>query len=309
MSWIRPRGLRPGDLVGVCAPSSPFDPERLERGVAGLEAMGFAVRVAPRARERRRFTAGTVEDRLSDLHALFEAEDVRAVVCARGGAGAGWLLPRLDGRLLAGHPKPLVGYSDATFLHLFLQRLPMVSFHGPMVTWELADAAFDGESWSAALTAGAAPYASGPDDLVSLREGAGEGRLLGGCLSVLAAAAGTPWALRPDAEGTILFLEDVDERPYRLDRMLLQLRESGALLGVRGVVFGDMKGCNPPTAADWTLEDVILEALAGLDVPIALGLSSGHASSPNVTLPLGVRARLSAHAGEARFELLESAVS
>jgi muramoyltetrapeptide carboxypeptidase len=277
--------------------------------VACLERLGYRVRVAPHTRDRRRFTAGTVLDRVADLHALFADDGVAGIVAARGGAGGGWLLPHLDRDLLSTHPKPFVGYSDSTFLHLYLQRLDLVTFHGPMIAWELADGRLDEASWRAALTPGAAPYASEPDDLVALRDGSGEGRLLGGCLSIVAAAAGTPWALRPDTEGTVLFLEDVDEKPFRLDRMLLQLRQSGALEGVRGIVFGDMKGCNPPASVDWTLEDVILEALDGLDVPVALGLSSGHASSPNVTLPLGVRARLSCHAGEARFEVLENAVS
>jgi muramoyltetrapeptide carboxypeptidase len=118
---------------------------------------------------------------------------------------------------------------------------------------------------------------------------------------------GTPWQLPPD-EGTVLFLEDVDEAPYRIDRMLRQLRDSGGLQGVAGVVFGDMKGCVPRLDADYSLEDVIGDALAGLDIPIAVGLSSGHTSSPNLTLPLGVRARL--HCGEeASFEVLEPSVS
>ena len=141
-----------------------------------------------------------------------------------------------------------------------------------------------------------------------LRDGEGEGRLLGGCLSILAAAAGTPWPLRPDKEGTVLFIEDVDEKPHKVDRMLLQLRSSGAFEGVRAVAFGDMKGCNPPASADFTLEDVIRESLSGLDIPIALGLSSGHVTGPNVTLPLGVRARLRCHGDEVRFEILEASV-
>lgn len=309
MGWTRPRGLRAGDVVGIAAPSSPIEPERLERGVARLQGLGYRVRVAPHVLERRRFTAGTPGDRLADLHALFADDAVAAIVAARGGAGAGWLLPRLDRSLLAAHPKPFVGYSDSTFLHLYLERLALASFHGPMVAWELADGSLDERSWRAALEPDTAPYASEPDDLVALRDGEGEGRLRGGCLSILAAAAGTPWALRGDPAGSVLFLEDVDEKPFRLDRMLLQLRQSGALDGVRGVVFGDMKGCNPPASVDWTLEDVVLEALEGLDVPVALGLSSGHSSSPNVTLPLGARARLACHAGQARFEVLEKTVS
>jgi muramoyltetrapeptide carboxypeptidase len=125
---------------------------------------------------------------------------------------------------------------------------------------------------------------------------------------MLAAVAGTPWAMRSLDEPAILFLEDVDEKPYRIDRMLRQLRASGALQGVAGIVFGDMKGCAPGFDEDYALEDVLLEALAGLDVPIALGLSSGHTTLPNVTLPLGVRARLECGNGEASFAVLEAPV-
>jgi len=143
--------------------------------------------------------------------------------------------------------------------------------------------------------------------MMALAEGTAEGVLRGGCLSLLAAAAGTPWALR-SLDETILFVEDVDEKPYRIDRLLRQLRASGALQGVTGVVFGDMKGCAPGFDEDYALEDVLLEALAGLDVPIALGLSSGHTTLPNVTLPLGVRARPECGNGEARFAVLEAPV-
>jgi muramoyltetrapeptide carboxypeptidase len=176
-----------------------------------------------------------------------------------------------------------------------------------MVARDLADGAYDRDSLLRAVSAEGEPYASGEDDLLPLRAGAGEGVLRGGCLSILAGCAGTPWALRPDPEGTLLFLEDVDEAPYRIDRMLWQLRRSGAMDGVRGIVFGDMKGCSPPLRADWALEDVLLDALAGLDVPIALGLSSGHSAAPNLTLPLGVRARLECGTA-ARFSVLEHAV-
>jgi muramoyltetrapeptide carboxypeptidase len=230
------------------------------------------------------------------------------VIAARGGAGSGWLVPHLDVARLRARPKAIVGYSDLTFVHLLSHRAETVSFHGPMVAWEFTTGNYDRPSWAAALAGEGAPYVAGADDLVSLRGGRAEGRLLGGCLSILAAAAGTPWALTTAGEDTILFLEDVDERPFRLDRMLMQLRHSGALTGVRGIVFGDMKGCSPRLDAGYGLEDVLLDALAGLDVPVALGLSSGHTSCPNVTLPLGVRARLVC-GEDARFEVLEAAVS
>jgi muramoyltetrapeptide carboxypeptidase len=307
----KPRALERGDLVGVAAPSGPVVEERLRRGVAELERLGFAVRVAEGVLERKGFTAGTVESRLRQLHELFADPGVAAIVCARGGAGAVQLLPHIDRDLLRQNPKPLLGYSDITCLHLELERLGLTSLHGPMVARELADGetAYDLASLWHALTGEGEPYASNPDDLVSLAGGSGVGVLRGGCLSLLAAAAGTPWALSGADEPTILFLEDVDEKPYRVDRMLRQLRESGALRGVTGVVFGDMKGCAPGFHEDYTLEEVLLEALRGLDVPVALGLSSGHTAHPSVTLPLGVRARLECMGAEAFFSVLEAPVA
>jgi muramoyltetrapeptide carboxypeptidase len=308
VSWVRPRALRAGDLLGVCAPAGAVDMDRLQRGVARLEQMGFRVRLGEAVGERHLFTAGTLHRRAADLHALLADDEVAGILCARGGAGAGWLLPHLDLGLLREHHKPLVGYSDITYLHLVFNRFEQVTFHGPMVAWEFARGEIDEGSWKAALEAGAEPYEAASGDIIALGDGEAQGRLLGGCLSILAAAAGTPWALRPDPDGTILFLEDVDEKPYRVDRMLLQLRSSGAFEGVRGVVFGDMKGCNPPASANFTLEDVIRESLSGLGIPIALGLSSGHVNGPNVTLPLGVRAGLSCHGDESRFQVLEASV-
>jgi muramoyltetrapeptide carboxypeptidase len=277
--------------------------------VAELEALGFAVRASQTLLENERFTAGSAKLRAAELTALFEDREVAGIFCARGGAGAAHLLGRLDPQVIARNPKALVGYSDITFLHLLLAREGLVSFHGPMVARDMADGAYDRDSLLRAISGEGEPYASGEDDLLPLRRGAGEGVLRGGCLSILAGSAGTPWALRPDPGGTLLFVEDADEAPYRIDRMLWQLRRSGALDWVRGVVFGDMKGCSPPLRADWALEDVLLDALAGLDVPIALGLSSGHSAGPNVTLPLGVRARLECGETAARFAVLEPAVA
>ena len=286
-----------------------MDPAALDKGVAELEALGFRVRRAEGALHRRGFTAGPLATRLAGLRDLFADSDVKGIFCARGGAGAASLLPALDAEWFRARPKVFVGYSDITLLHLFLNRLGLVTFHGPMVAKDLAEHAYDRDSLLGAITGEGEPYRSDAEDLLPLHGGEAEGRLRGGCLSLLAGAAGTPWALDTAGEDTILFVEDVDEPPYRIDRMLRQLRYSGALAGVRGIVFGDMKGCSPRIEADYTLEDVVKEALEGLDVPLALGLSSGHGSGPNVTLPFGVRARLSCSADEARFEVREQAVS
>jgi muramoyltetrapeptide carboxypeptidase len=305
----KPRALRPGDLIGVVAPAGPVDEERLRLGVGELERLGFGVRVADGVLDRTTFTAGSVERRVAQVHGFFADPAVAAIVCARGGAGAIQLLPHLDLDLLRDNPKPLLGYSDITLLHLEMARLGCTSLHGPMVARELADGdtAYDRKSLWYALTGEGEPYESEPDDLVALAEGTAEGVLRGGCLSLLAGSAGTPWALR-NLDDTILFVEDVDEKPYRIDRMLRQLRASGALQGVTGIVFGDMKGCAPSYSETYRLETVLLEALEGLHVPIALGLSSGHTAHPNITLPLGVRARLECVNGEAWFGVLEAPV-
>ncbi|HEY6554432.1 MAG TPA: LD-carboxypeptidase [Vicinamibacteria bacterium] len=304
----KPRALRPGDTVALCAPSGPIEPEFVATGIRELEGMGFRVLSPPDLDRRTRFTAGPVERRVAELHDLFENPEVRAIVCARGGAGALALLPHLDPSRIEGDAKVFVGYSDVTALHLFLGRLGLVTIHGPMAGRSLVPGRYHRESFLAALTGEGAPYASEPDDLLTLREGEGVGILRGGCLSLLAAAAGTPWALRPDDEGTILFLEDIRERPFRIDRMLTQLRLAGAFENVRGIVFGEMKGCGPAAGEDYTLEEVLLESLSGLDLPMAIGLSSGHTNGPNVSLPLGVRARLTCGV-ESRLEVLESAVA
>lgn len=307
MTWTRPPALRPGDRIGVCAPAGPVDLERLDRGVATLRALGFDVVVGAAVRSRFRFNAGAIEERLRDLQTLWTDDSVAGILCARGGAGAGWVAARLDAAAMVARPKVLMGYSDVTFLHSLLNAHGLVTFHGPMVAQDISEGRYDAASLRAGLFGEGKPYATGPDEILALRPGSGEGRLQGGCISILAAGAGTPFALRPDPEGTILFLEDVNEKPYRVDRALMQLRASGAFAQARGIVFGDMQDCNPNHGADYTLADVILDALAGLDVPIAIGLSSGHTRNPNVTLPFGVRARLTC-GDEARLEILEASV-
>jgi muramoyltetrapeptide carboxypeptidase len=307
---VKPRALKRGDLIGIAAPSGPVAGERLERGIAELEALGFAVRAGKDLLARRSFTAGTGEARLAQLHALLADPEVRAIACARGGAGTFHWLPGLDRDLVRTDPKPVIGYSDATALHLALAHLGTPSLHGPMVARELADGepAYDRASLWHALTGEGEPWASPDGALAPLREGDADGVLRGGCLSLLAASVGTPWALETAGAPSVLFVEDVDEPPYRVDRMLRQLRLCGALDGVRGVVLGTMKGCRPAADDGYTLEQVVLEALAPLDVPVASGLSSGHTDGPNVTLPLGVSARLTCRGGAACLRVLEAAV-
>ena len=306
MTRVKPRALRPGDLLAVAAPGSAVERDRIGRGVAELLRLGYRVRADDALFSRELFTAGTVERRAAELQGLFADPEVAGIVCARGGAGAAKLLTSLDPRVFERNPKAFIGYSDMTALHLFLDRAGLVTFHGPMVSREFAEGLYDRASFDAALTGGALVTAH--DHLMALRVGAAEGVLRGGCLSLLAAAAGTPWALRTEGEDTILLLEDVDERPYRIDRMITQLRDSGGLAGVRGIVFGKMKGCAPRQVDGYVLQDVLMNALSGLSGPVAMGLATGHVDEPFVTVPLGVRARLTCGPG-ARLEVLEGAVS
>ncbi len=290
-----PPPVRPGDRIGVAALSGPIDPERLARGMDALERLGFEPVPAANLGARAGLFAGSDEERLDAFHHLAADPSIGAVVFARGGHGVTRLLPEIDWELLARHPRAYVGYSDLTpFLLAVVARLGLVAFHGPMAAADLARGlsereeqsflgALAGDRWPAVL-----PVATW------LRRGRAEGPLLGGCLSLLVSLLGTPWA--PGADGAILFWEDIGEPLYRLDRMLTHLRLSGSLAGIGGMVVGH---CRP---ADEGSEDVptwpaqLADALAGFAWPLATGVEAGH-EAPNLTLPLGARARLDPEAG------------
>lgn len=305
MTPLRPPALAPGARLGVAAPSGAVDPEELGRGVAVLQSLGFEAVVPDEVLAVAHFTAGTVERRVEVLHRLLDDPSIDGIVCARGGAGASALLPHLDADRFRRRPKAFVGYSDATALHLLAARAGLVTFHGPMVARGFADERYDAESFLGVMRGEVLPVA---EELVPLRRGQGEGLLRGGNLAVLTSLAGTPWAFTPDGAGTVLLLEDVDERPYRIDRMLMQLRLSGALENVKAIVFGEMEGCEVAPGRNYGLADVIREALSGFAIPIAMGVRAGHSPSPCLTLPLGVRARLTCQE-TARFEVLEAGVA
>lgn len=289
-----PAALQAGDTVGIVAPSSGFRRDDLEAGVAELLRLGYQPFYLPSLCERELYFAGSVERRVNELHEMFARPEVKAILCARGGYGCNYLLPHLDLDLIRAHPKIFVGCSDVTtLLTWFCDAAHLVAFHGPMAAGDLArPGGFDESSWITALSAGA-PYQRefGAEEVEPLREGIAEGMLYGGCLSLLCASLGTPYEIR--TEGTILFIEDRAERPYRIDRMLMQLKLAGKFEGVKGIVFGEMIDCGEPGALDYTLQQVIMRILRELRIPIAFGLKSGHVSSGSITLPFGVPARLS----------------
>lgn len=293
--------------VAVLSPASFANDERVERGIARLRSLGFAP--SPGAHMQARgplFFAGTPQDRLADLHAAFADENAHIVAAVRGGYGSNYLLDGLDLDLIAAHPKPFFAYSDLTGMQLhLLDRLGLPVFHGPMVA---ADFALDDGVHLASFQSALAgrPFSLGPaEGLRTLRPGTARGTLYGGCLSILVAMLGTPWA--PATEGKLLFLEDIGVKPYQLDRMLWQLRAAGKLDNLRGVVFGEMLDCASPGAPASLLHDVIFQFFRDAEIPIAIGLRSGHVSRANVTLTFGVEAELHAST-EPHLDLLESAV-
>ena len=309
MSLIKPRALRPGTTFGVVSPASTPRRELVDRGVAALEALGYHARVFSHALDRGPlYYAGTAQERAADLHAAFADDGIDAIICTRGGWGSAELLPLLDRELIRAHPKPFLGYSDQTSLHLWLRDVAgIVSFHAPMVAADFSRTeGVDLESWHAALSQ-TKPWSLGTEaGLRILKPGVGEGELSGGCLAIYAEALGTPYAPRPG--GGVLFLEDIGVKPYQWDRMLLHLRYAGALEAVTGIVFGDMAQCCAPDEAA-ALEDSLLHALRGFEGPIAIGLRSGHVGRHNITLPFGVRVRLEAEGSdEPTLKILEAAV-
>ena len=286
---IRPSALLPGDTVGIVAPASNIDPKALAAGCAALRKLGYIPYYLDSIFERDLFFAGSVARRVGELEHMFANPEVRAIVCARGGYGTNHLLPQLDLRALLTNPKPFIGYSDITTLLTWFTDHGLVTFHGPMVSKDFAhEHGVDLSAWMAILGAASAyEQEFAADEVQSLIEGDAEGVLYGGCLSMLVASFGTPYEIQ--TEGTILFLEDVNAKPYQVDRMLMQLKLAGKFTGVRGVIFGEMLDCSQPSGQDYTLQEIILRLLSDLKIPIAYGFSSGHVRCKNRVLPFGVR--------------------
>jgi muramoyltetrapeptide carboxypeptidase len=308
---IKPPTLRPGDVVGLVAPASNVKRADLEAGCEALRHAGYRPFYFDSIFEQELYFAGSVERRARELEEMFVREQVRAIICARGGYGANYLLPALDLKKIAAHPKIFVGYSDVTsLLTHFVDAAGLVTFHGPMAAKDWAhEDGVDLASWNSALAGTAAwePELGAGSGVSGLVEGQAEGILYGGCLSMLAASLGTPYEIK--TPGTILFLEDLAAKPFQVDRMLMQLKLAGKFEQVRGIVFGEMLDCVQTANQGYTLEEVVLRIVGDLGVPVAYGLRSGHVSGKNITLPLGVRARLQVQAGEVSFQILEAAVT
>ena len=295
-----PAALRPQDRVAVIAPASAFERGPFDAGLALLDAR-YRTEYRNGLFERRRYLAGSDDRRLAELHAALTDPGIRAVFCARGGYGATRLLRQLAASAPAGAPKPLIGFSDITALHLWLQAYGRISIHGPVLTQlPRLSAATCTRLFDLLESVRPAPPLAGTATYVG---GVAEGPLLGGNLSVFTRLLGTPYL--PALDGAILLLEDQGERPYRLDRMWTHLQLAGVFERVRGIALGSFTACEEQ-GADYTSDEVLRELAASTGLPCAAGLPIGH-GDVNEPVPLGVRVRLDADA--ARLTFLEAAVS
>lgn len=314
---IKPPALRRGDLVALFNPSGFADDSLIQRATTNLEKQGLRVMHATHLRASRGNTAGTIGQRVTDLHTLFVHREVRALWAARGGSGGAQLLPYIDYGLIARNPKIVIGYSDATSLLLALYaKSGLITFHGPVASSGFTP--FTVSQLEAILIEGRPDHtmvtaeehrkrAQDEPHFVQrvLRNGSADGPLLGGNLSVLASLVGTPYL--PDTRNALLFLEEISEAPYRIDRMLTQLEQSGAFNDVRGAMLGVFVKCEPTANEEsLVLPQALDDHFSARPIPSAYGLSFGHISSQWV-LPIGIRARFNADART--LTLLESGVS
>jgi muramoyltetrapeptide carboxypeptidase len=278
--------------LAVVAPASNADPEKVLRGVERLRALGHTLKLMPHVLTQVwPYFAATAEQRLEDLHAAFIDPEIDAVICIRGGYGSNYLLEGLDLDLLRRHRKPFIGYSDHTAIETWMMdQADVPVLHGPMVAADFSRGdGVDLLSFAAAL-GGEAYRLAGESGLRMLQAGTARGVLYGGCLSLLTASLGTAFAAQ--TEGKLLFLEDLGEKPYQIDRMLRHMRLAGKFEGVTGIIFGEMLDCTSAGAPADLTERVILKVMDWFPGPIAFGLRSGHVSRSNVTLPMGVEAEL-----------------
>ncbi len=318
---IKPKPLLPGARVAIVSPASTPKEPLVRKGMERFASLGYTPVLFPSALASGPiYYAGDVQARVKDLHDAFSDKTVHGIVCTRGGWGTAELLPHLDRELIRANPKPFIGFSDHTTLHLwFAQQCNQVTFYAPMISPDFArgDVLADGvdlRSWRHALEETREWTVGEREGLRLLRPALDgsrvtEGTLFGGCLTLLIESMGTPYALRAPAGDGILFLEEVGTHPYQWDRMLLHLRYAGVLDRVKGIVFGDMAQCSADAAEAELIEKAILHRLQDFPGPIAIGLQCGHVNAPNVSLPLNVHARLRCTSeGSAALDILESAV-
>jgi muramoyltetrapeptide carboxypeptidase len=290
----KPRALRPGDRIGVVAPASSFGRASFDAGIAELERLGYEPIYDESVFARQRYTAGDAATRAAAFRRAWQDPSIAALMAVRGGYGSVHLLPLLDADEIRRTPKAFIGYSDNTSLLVWLTGYcGVTAFHGPMLDGRLAkgEAAYDLDTFSRVLTRTEPAGRISHPQIETLRPGEAQGVLLGGTLTNLMASLGTPYAFDPP-QGHILFVDEVAERPYRIDRMLTQLRLSGLLSRAAAIVFGELPRCDEPADGGPAIKAVIGELLSDFRGPVLFGLPSGHTDGACMTLPFGVQARV-----------------
>jgi muramoyltetrapeptide carboxypeptidase len=304
---IRLRRLRSGDRVALVAPASSFPAEEVEAGVAELARLGLEAVYDQSVFEKDRFVAGPIETRVRAILGALEDPSIAALIAIRGGYGSAQLLPFLDPDVLLTARKALIGYSDITAMLTLYARLGMTAIHGPMIDRRISKgpSAYDEDSFRRVLMAAEPAGDLKPPGLEALHHGAATGILAGGTLTQLMASMGTPWEFDPP-EGSVLFIEDIGERPYRIHRMLTQAAQAGLFVHARAVVFGEFPGCDEP-GGEPAIRDVLRDFTKEFRGPVLFNFPSGHTSGPTWTLPFGVHVEVTG-GSSASLRVLEAAV-
>ncbi|MCF6459474.1 S66 peptidase family protein [Clostridium sp. Cult3] len=309
---IKPKALKFGDTIGVVAPASPTLEENVEKAHKKLKDLGFKVKMGKSCYEKYGYLAGTDSLRAEDINHMFRDEEVDGIICLRGGYGTPRILELLDYDLIKKHPKVFIGYSDITALHIAITRFSrLITFHGPMVASDMLGDfnQFSKKSLFNFIMEGEylRNIKNPPgEELKTMNPGIAEGSIIGGNLSLIADTLGTPYEI--DLKGKILFIEEVGEEPYQIDRMLTQLRLAGKLKEAEGIILGDFNNCVAKSSEyddSLTLEQVLEDIIKPMNKPTLFNLKAGHCE-PVITLPFGARARLDGHKGE--LTLLERPV-
>lgn len=294
---IKPKKLKLGDTIGIVAPGSPTTEEKVEKAYEKLKEMGFKVKLGKSCYSKYGYLAGRDELRAEDLNSMFRDTEVDGIICLRGGYGTIRILELLDYNLIRANPKVFVGYSDITVIHIAINQISnLVTFHGPMAASDLAGdiSKFSLESlFNSILHEDFDGNLKNPtEELITINGGVAEGQIIGGNLSLIASTIGTPYEI--DTKGKILFIEEIGEEPYRIDRMLNQLKLSNKLQEAEGIILGNFSNCMPEDPdMSLTLEEVIDDLIRPLNKPTLYNLQAGHCD-PNITIPFGVRVRLNA---------------
>ncbi|MCM3567986.1 LD-carboxypeptidase [Neobacillus mesonae] len=293
MKAIKPNRLKKGDTVGVIAPAGPPNMENLERGIQFLKSLGLNIKMGKHVRKVNGYLAGTDQERLEDLHQMFLDYEVNAIICACGGYGTGRIASSIDYHMIKNNPKIFWGYSDITFLHTAIrQETGLATFHGPMLGSDIGKEdthPLSKEGFSQLFQPLQLVYTEETSSMNVLREGEASGLVVGGNLSLIISTLGTRFEI--DTEEKILFIEDVNEEPRVVDRMLNQLWMAGKLEKVRGILIGDFCECTSKNNLSFTLDEVIEHYIKMADKPAVKGLKIGHCN-PHFAIPFGVRAEL-----------------